>query len=590
MTQYLKGKSKYDKQPFVQLNDQTGFWTGWGNIIDIIRSKVENQSSGKKVVVIDCYQGVLTKDIISALKKGLSANIFYSEDLMISSEEIEKLVFPDVTDDEVFGYLTRLKLEEFFSSVKIEETRKEISNIKSDITIIFGIGASLIYPNADVLVYLDMPRWEIQQRFRNNLISNLGVQNNNQKTSSQYKRSYFVDWRVLDRHKKDGMHKWDLVIDTTLPEIPKMITGKDLRLGLEATLSRPFRLVPFFDPGPWGGQWMKNYLNLDKDEINFAWGFDCVPEENSVFFKIGEELFETPGINLVFYSSKKLLGEAVYARFGEEFPIRFDFLDTMKGGNLSLQVHPTVQYIQQEFGMHYTQDESYYILDSGEDAYVYLGLKEEISIEEMKQELTDSHKDGNKTFKAEKYVNKWKANKHDHFLIPAGTIHCSGKNTVVLEISATPYIFTFKLWDWQRLGLDGKPRPINIERGFKVLDQSRTTGRVEKELINNIEEVRNEEGVKEEKTGLHSSQFIETRRHWFTKKVIHNTNGSVNVLNLISGKEAIVESPSDAFDPYVVHYAETFVIPENVKEYSIRPFGDSEGEECVTIKASVRIQ
>ena len=69
-------------------------------------------------------------------------------------------------------------------------------------------------------------------------------------------------------------------------------------------------------------------------------------------------------------------------------------------------------------------------------------------------------------------------------LIPAGTIHCSGANSMVLEISATPYIFTFKLWDWGRMGLDGKPRPINIEHGQAVMNWSRTKDWVKNELIN----------------------------------------------------------------------------------------------------------
>ena len=75
-------------------------------------------------------------------------------------------------------------------------------------------------------------------------------------------------------------------------------------------------------------------------------------------------------IDLVLYQPRALLGEKVHARFGAEFPIRFDFLDTMNGANLSLQVHPLTEYIQETFGMHYTQDESYYILDAGEGARV----------------------------------------------------------------------------------------------------------------------------------------------------------------------------------------------------------------------------
>ncbi|GAL28531.1 mannose-6-phosphate isomerase [Vibrio variabilis] len=97
------------------------------------------------------------------------------------------------------------------------------------------------------------------------------------------------------------------------------------------------------------------------------------------------------------------------------------------------------------------------------------------------------------------------------------------------------------------------------------------------------------DGWREESTGLHEREFIETRRHWFTKSVTHNTEGHVNVLNLIEGREAIVESPTGAFEPYVVHYAETFVVPANVGEYTIKPFGESEGKEIATLKAYVRV-
>ena len=144
-----------------------------------------------------------------------------------------------------------------------------------------------------------------------------------------------------------------------------MIAGDDFRRGLALAVKRPFRVVPFFDPGPWGGQWMKEVCGLPAEAPNYAWCFDCVPEENSLRLGFGATRVEVPALDLVFRHPGELLGEAVHARFGDEFPIRFDFLDTMGGGNLSLQVHPLTEYIQDRFGMHYTQDESYYLLDAG---------------------------------------------------------------------------------------------------------------------------------------------------------------------------------------------------------------------------------
>jgi len=96
------------------------------------------------------------------------------------------------------------------------------------------------------------------------------------------------------------------------------------------------------------------------------------------------------------------------------------------------------------------------------------------------------------------------------------------------------------------------------------------------------------DGWREEHTGLHELEFIETRRHWFTRKVEHNTHGGVNVICLVEGEEIIVESPGKKFEPFIVHYAEVFIVPAIVGRYSIRPYGDSEGQECATIKAFVR--
>jgi mannose-6-phosphate isomerase class I len=332
---------------------------------------------------------------------------------------------------------------------------------------------------------------------------------------------------------------------------------------------------------------MKEVCDLPREAENYAWCFDCVPEENSLRLGFGDVAVEIPSIDLVFQHPRQLLGDAVHGRFGTEFPIRFDFLDTMDGGNLSFQVHPLTEYIQEQFGMPYTQDESYYMLDAKEDGCVYLGLKENVDRARMISDLREAQW-GKLEFDADKYVNRFPARKHDHFLIPAGTPHCSGKNSMVLEISATPYIFTFKMWDWGRMGLDGLPRPIHLEHGIRNMQWERTTAWVEKQLINTVSPVGEGDGWKEERTGLHEREFIETRRHWFTGPVTHCTDGGVNVLNLCEGAEAMVESPTEEFPALIVHYAETFILPAAAGCYTIRPHGPSQGKRCATIKAYVR--
>jgi mannose-6-phosphate isomerase class I len=226
------------------------------------------------------------------------------------------------------------------------------------------------------------------------------------------------------------------------------------------------------------------------------------------------------------------------------------------------------------------------MLEAAPGATVYLGLREGIDKRSMAASLRAAQ-DSGKAFAAGQFVNVWPARKHDHFLIPAGTIHCSGRNSVVLEISATPYIFTFKLWDWGRLGLDGRPRPIHLEHGLKNIQWDRTTDWVRQNLVNRLVPIASGEGWVEERTGLHALEFIETRRHWFTAPVPHHTRGNLNVLNLVEGDAAIVESPAGLFPPMTVHYAETFVVPASVGSYLIRPANPG-GKPMATIKAYVR--
>lgn len=580
-------KSNYDKQPATLV--EGNIWQGW----DAIRQEINNRSTvaaGKTccVIVVECYQGVHHEELWSELKALNVGHAFNTSAIFKTVDEVKQMTYPYITDDRLFGFRANFSMADFLDAQKLQILRDELAGL-SGVVLVYGHGAAVVAPDADLLIYADMPRWEIQMRSRKHEVCGLGVDNYAEAPSYHYKRGYFVDWNVCDKLKKQLLPVAALWLDTTLAGQPKMITGDTLRKGLEKTAHQPFRVVPFFDPAPWGGHWMKDVCDLDRSVDNYGWCFDCVPEENSLYFKVQDVLFEMPSNNLVFFKTRDLLGGPVEARFGQDFPIRFDFLDTIGGGNLSLQVHPTTQYIRDTFGIYYTQDESYYLLDAEEGATVYLGLKTDVNSKEMIDALNESQETG-KPFDAEKYVNRWPAKKHDHYLIPGGTIHCSGAGAMVLEISSTPSIFTFKLWDWGRLGLDGLPRPINIGHGSKVIQWERQTDFARKYLVNHVEQVAQGDGWREERTGLHENEFIETRRHWFTGTVSHNTNGGVNVFNLVEGEEAVVESPTGAFEPFVVHYAETFIIPASVGEYTIRPYGKSEGQQCGTIKAYVRFR
>lgn len=539
--------------------------------------------TGKCVLSIECYPGVDQQELLDGLAALHPALVIHSDDLAFEPEKLDAALERDLLpQDPVFGIMTVRRLRDFFYEAKIEEARQRIDAVAEGLVLVYGVGATLVHPG-DVQVVADITRWEIQLRYRRGMTNWRTAQTDLPKLK-KYKRGFFAEWRWADREKDHLLNTMDFYLDMTTQGSPAMVDGAAYREALRQTTQRPFRMVPYFDPGVWGGNWMKDHFELPENGSNYAWSFDGVPEENSLLLDFGGHLIQTPALNLVLQQPRALLGDRVHARFGKEFPIRFDMLDTINGQNLSLQVHPLTEYIQQNFNMHYTQDESYYILDAQEGSSVWLGVREGVDPAAMEADLRRAQA-GEAPFPAEKYINHIPVKKHDQILIPAGTTHCSGAGTMVLEISATPYIFTFKLWDWGRLDLDGKPRPIHLDHGMANIQWDRDTKWVHENLVGQTTVVHQDENALVERTGLHEREFIDTFRYTTASSVTVARNGSVHVLNLVDGARARLVSPDGAFAPFELHYAETCILPQAAGDYRIEA---PDGAEVKMIVACVR--
>lgn len=535
-------------------------------------------------VRLDGGTGVLWESLRRQLSEALTARGIAAEWIDVgaclrSEAELDALLAPYLGDHPVFGTVHPGDLRDLFDPHALQRASQRALRGP---TIAYGPGAALLDRDAHgerpvgpagrteqgepLLAYVEVPKNEVQYRARAGSVTNLGAQRA-QPPKATYKRFYFVDWPLTRRHLASLLPDLDLFVDAQRPERPTCLRGETLRDGLEALALTPFRPRPWFEPGAWGGHALERLVpELPRDAPNHAWSFELIAPENGVLLEAGGALLEVPFDLLMTQERRALLGDHA-ERFPELFPIRFDFLDTMGGGNLSLQCHPAPAYIRERFGEPFTQDETYYLLDTTPGSEVYLGFREQVDPEAFRDELERSARDGREV-DVRKHVQAHPAAKHDLFLIPHGTVHCSGAGNLVLEISATPYIFTFKLYDWLRLDLDGTPRPLDLEHGFANLDFTRRGEGVRNELISRPTLLAETDGGRVEHLPTHPLHFYDVHRLTVAGELEVETGGSVHVLSLVEGEavELSVDGRTRRF-----YFAETVVVPAAVERYRVRP-------------------
>jgi mannose-6-phosphate isomerase class I len=277
-----------------------------------------------------------------------------------------------------------------------------------------------------------------------------------------------------------------------------------------------------------------------------------------------------------------VLGPEVAARFGMSFPIRFDYLDTLEGGHLSIQCHPSEEYAREVFGLSYTQHETYYVVDTTPGAKIFLGLRDDADLEEFRA-LAERAEQSGIAFDPERFLQAHPAEQHRLYLIPGGTPHASGAGNLVLEISATPYLYTLRFYDWMRRSLDGELRPVHLAHAFANVDPARRGPAVASELIQDPVVTASGPGWRELRLGELDELFFAVDRLEFEEEISVETRGTFHVLNLVAGEEAVVEA--ERGDAYPLSYAETLVVPASVGRYRIER---RRGPACKVVTAFVK--
>lgn len=447
--------------------------------------------------------------------------------------------------------------------------------------VVYGPGAALV--RHDVLWYLDLPKRHAEAAITTGTGRNLGQPEDAGPGTT--KRLFYIDWPLLDRHRDviaDRIARW---IDLQDSRRPASLSGDTLRRTMAVLARRPFRTRPTFNTTSWGGHWAQRELGLNPDAPNTALGYELIAPESGVLIGDGPgRQVEVPFQMLVGRHPVEILGQEARARFGTSFPIRFDYLDTMRGGNLSVHCHPRADYMSRVFGWPYTQHETYYMMVGATGQKVFLGLRGDVDVEKFHRQAHDADHHG-VPMDIEEHVQSFPATPHQLFCIPAGTPHGSGEGNVVLEVSATPYLYSLRFYDWLRRDSGDRQRPVHVEHAFRNLDTGRIGEAVTRDLVQAPRILGEGDGWAEELLGALPEMFFEVRRLVLDPgaRLPSSTEDRFHVLNVVDGDGVLVTTR--AGDEHRLSYAETLVVPAAVGDYTLRSLG---GPPVRVVKALIR--
>ncbi|MEU0135686.1 class I mannose-6-phosphate isomerase [Streptomyces sp. NPDC006296] len=482
-----------------------------------------------------------------------------------SPEATERLCVPGPDADAFILPLAGFEMADLFDGPL------SVERPGTGVLLVFGPGAALCSP--DLVWWADLPKRYAERAVASGALP-VGVNLGRPHTPGELRSLFYTDWPVADRHRDALVHRIDRWIDVQDPQAPASLDGEAVRTTLAGLARQPVRTRPYFNSTPWGGQWAADTLGFVPEHGNTALGYELIAPEAGVL--VGEDagpLVELPFQLLCVLHPEQFLGADVHRRYGTSFPIRFDYLDTVGGGNLSLHCHPRERYMRETFGWPYTQHETYYITASDPGAQVFLGLRRSTDADTLRKEVEASATHGT-PLRVEDHVQTFPAEPGQLFLIPAGTPHASGAGNLVLEISATPYLYSLRFYDWLRRSTSGVPRPLSHRHAFANLDTARSGPEVARDLVQRPRVLREGAGWREEVLGDLPEMFYAVHRLVLdgTAPADDDTDGRFHILNVVDGDGVVVETADGR--RHDLAFAETLTVPASVGGYRLHTVGE----------------
>jgi len=312
----------------------------------------------------------------------------------------------------------------------------------------------------------------------------------------------------------------------------------------------PFKFEPIYKEKIWGSDNLKKYLNKnipEKSKIGESWEVSDHKEGMSIISN-GELKGKSLNEVLIEYG-RQLLGEKPDEKYLKRFPLLIKFIDA--NDKLSVQVHPDDKYAEKYENGEFGKTEMWYIVYAKPGAHLIAGLKPGITKEEFKNLI--------ETGEVETALHKIEVKTGDVIFIPAGRIHAIMPGIIINEIQQNSDL-TYRVYDWGRVGFEGKPRPLHIQKSLDVInfnDFTPDVARIHYSYLNtNIVAI------------LVKCLYFQVEKYILNEKIKFNCDGSsFNIFSVIDGY-GILNWEKNSME---LNKGETILIPACIKNFAIYP-------------------
>ena len=508
-----------------------------------------------------------------------------------SGKEIDAIIDPLLIWDTkidptlLYGKVYKGGYQGLMDEARTEAFKKAVpaSRQAGKISVVYGYGSLIpeLRELYDVKVFFDLTPMKSMLRIRRGEYSNLGKERPGI-INRTIRRCYYCDFEcaVRNRHElwENNVPDW-YVLDNDPQNLQLMPFGTFSDICAQL-VKYPFRAKPCYLEGVWGGSYMKKLRKLPEEMRNAAWVFDFIPMEVSVVVEAGDEKLDINYCSFVHKEGVNLMGEDCVKKFEGYFPIRFNWDDSYHStGNMSIQCHSGGEYNVKNYNEFGRQDESYYVVVTGHDAKTFIGFRDDADIPQFFRDIEAADTE-HRPCDYMKYVSYEESKPGLQVMLPAGTIHSSGRNQVILEIgSLTIGSYTYKMYDYLRLDFDGKQRPIHTRLGEENVRQDRRYSVIHdpespEYIVQKPRLAASGEGWEEYILGENPQVYFSLRRLEFEKKCEQDTGGKLfHVLTLVDGDAVRVRSvrhPERYFD---LQFMDIVCVPADMGRYVIENLG-----------------